>query len=366
MKGTSMESDVFDGEIYDGNVDGVNLPIQSFPMMPMQMGGGMVQSRTPYVSAMQVLKPRKIDDVERSILRQAVLLGEEAFYGWGSGKGRVEGGSIDLAMTMINAYGNAVIVPDSVQETSEAWIFTHVFVDLETGVSTPRQWRESKRSIVDGNFDKERKDTIRFGRGQSKNIRNAILRAMPKWLVNKAIEEAKRGARDKMEKFIRDKGLAAAQSYTLQQLKRYGVNDEQILEKMGKAKINGLDIDDLVRLSADFRSIESGQEHASTLFPPKEQIQKTDIKDKLRLKVEATRSADVTTEVKPEDLDVNQLNKMTVRLGIEPMTWLVKDDKNDEYLVSHDQNDFYACTCTTPPSGSCLHVIAVQRFISQS
>jgi hypothetical protein len=39
-------------------------------------------------------------------------------------------------------------------------------------------------------MDKERKNAIRFGRGQSKNIRNVILHSMPKWLVNKAIEHA--------------------------------------------------------------------------------------------------------------------------------------------------------------------------------
>jgi hypothetical protein len=131
-------------------------------------------------------------------------------------------------MMMIQAYGNATVVPDQVQETPEAWIFTHVFVDHETGVSTPRQWRESKRSVVEGNMDKERKDAIRFGCGQSKNIRNAILHSMPKWLVNKAIEQAKQGARDKLERFIKDNGMAAAQLYTVQQLARYGVKEEHI------------------------------------------------------------------------------------------------------------------------------------------
>src|SRR5215211_3768876 len=116
---------------------------------PVHMGPGMVQARTPYVTAMQVMKPRQIDQIERRILKEAALLGEEAFYSWGAGKGRVEGGSIDLAMMMISAYGNATVVSDQVQETPEAWIFMHVFVDHETTVATPRQWRESKLSVVE-------------------------------------------------------------------------------------------------------------------------------------------------------------------------------------------------------------------------
>jgi 2-phospho-L-lactate transferase/gluconeogenesis factor (CofD/UPF0052 family) len=80
--------------------------------------------------------------------------------------------------------------------------------------------------------------------------------------------------------------LAAAQLYTVQQLARYGVKEEHILEKMGKAEIKGLDIDDLVKLSADFKSIDSGQEHAATLFPMQEApVKLVDLKDKLKAQV---------------------------------------------------------------------------------
>jgi hypothetical protein len=293
------DENIYEGEYYDGS-EAEQAVARQEHQPPMPLSQGMVQARTPYITAMQVMKPRQMDQIERRILKEAALLGEEAFYGWGAGKGRVEGGSIDLAMIMISAYGNATVVPDQVQETPEAWIFTHVFVDLESGVSTPRQWRESKRSVVEGNLDKERKDAIRFGRGQSKNIRNAILHGMPKWLVNKAIEHAKQGARDKLERFIKDKGLAAAQLYTVQQLARYGVTEAHILEKMGKAEMKGLDLDDLVKLSADFKSIDSGQAHAATLFPIQEAPTKlVDLKDKLKAKV-ATPGA----TIEPSDPEV--------------------------------------------------------------
>jgi hypothetical protein len=111
----------------------------------------------------------------------------------------------------MSQYRNGLIVPEPVQETSEAFYFTHWFVDLETNVASARQWREGKRSTVDGKMDEERKMAVRFNCGQSKNIRNTIVNAMPEWLVNKAIAEAKGGVRAKIEKFVESKSLAAAQ-----------------------------------------------------------------------------------------------------------------------------------------------------------
>ena len=261
-------------------------------------------------------------------------------------------------MMMIQAYGNATVVPDAVQDTPEAWIFTHVFVDHETGVSTPRQWRESKRSVVEGNMDKERKDAIRFGRGQSKNIRNTILHSMPKWLVNTAIEQAKQGARNKLERFIKDRGLAAAQLYTVQQLARYGVTEAHILDKMGKAEIKGLDVDDLVKLSADFKSIDSGQEHAATLFPMQAEPTKlVDLKDKLKAKVAGPATPEAT--IVTSDAELKTGEGIQVRIGAKPFSWFANDGVR-EYLVSRTDG-VYQCNCK-PRCTDCAHVIAVQRF----
>jgi hypothetical protein len=297
-------------------------------------------------------------------MRIATLLGDDAFYGWASGKNHVEAGTTYLASAITHAYKNAVVVAEPVQETGEDWIFTHIVVDLETGVSTPRQWRESKRSIVDGNMDKERKDAIRFGRGQSKNIRNAILHKMPKWLVNKALEEAKKGARDKLEKFIKSQGLAAAQSYTVQQLKRYGVTEEQILEKMGKAEIKGLDVEDLVKLSADFKSIDSGQEHASTLFPTQEAPSRAiDLKDKLKARVDKTPAATPEPVVNASDPQPKTLEGIQVRTGTKPFTWFANDGVG-EYLVQQHEG-IYTCNCK-PKCTDCAHVAATTRVAVQS
>jgi replicative DNA helicase len=214
-----------------------------------------------------LLKPRSPAEVERQVLRMATVLGEDAFYAWGSGKNHVEGGSINLAAALILAWGNAVVEAGPVQETAESWIFTHTFVDLERGVSMTRQFRQPKREPVYGHLDAYRKEMINFGKGQSRSIRNVILMAMPQYLVTRALETARQGARVKMESFIREKGLAAAQACTLNQLRRVGVPEDAVLAKTGKAEVRALDLDDLVALAADFKSIDSGQESAASATP---------------------------------------------------------------------------------------------------
>jgi hypothetical protein len=307
---------------------------------------------------MQVLKPRDLKKVEESVIRQAALMGEKAMYGWGAGKGRVEGLSIRMAMIMFNAYGNMTVVAEPVQETAEAWIFTHYIVDLETGASAPRQWRESKRSKVDGNLDTERKDQIRFNRGQSKNIRNVVLNKMPYWLTQRVLEEAKKGVKKKLQDFIDSKGIAAAQTYAVEQLKRVGVSEEAILHKMGKAEVKGLDLDDLMALSADLNAIQSGEEHASTLFPPTEAPAKLDLTSKLKAQLDAAPAPKAK-----KDAEAVALNALKVQPGNKPFSWLVNDGTREHSVVQDPMHeDQRLCDCTKPPSQSWAHVQAVIKF----
>jgi hypothetical protein len=252
-------------------------------------------------------------------------------------------------------YDHGLVVGDPVQETSEAFYFTHWFVDLETNVATPRQWREGKRSVVDGKMDEERKMSIRFNRGQSKNIRNAILDAMPEWLVNKAIAAAKSGVRTKIEKFIENKSLAAAQKYVVDQLARHGVTEAQILAKALRDKVEGLDIDDLVALTGDIQAIESGSENAATLFPAgRVEAPKMDLKDKLKAQVESALKAEPKAG-----------KHMAVRLGGDdkPFTFLVNDGMQ-EYTVK-DDGVALLCNCGVT-KGPCPHTKAVEAFQNRS
>lgn len=263
----------------------------------------MQQVRTDYTTAVSVQKPRALAVVEKDFLIEARLMGEEAYYGWGAGKDRIEGPSQALAYAIARIWGNCAINQLPLEESPDAWVFGSVFIDLETGFTLTRKFRQSKRWTVYGKLDEERKSDIRFQIGQTKGDRNVILKAIPKWLVNKGMEEAKAGVRKKLEKYINKHGLSAAIDYAVKQLKKAGVGDEQICSKFSVAKVDGLDVDQLVIMSGDIKAIQTGQEMPDALYPSEEA---DDIADQLKNpKQEADpQPADTTPKPPPTDPSV--------------------------------------------------------------
>lgn len=230
-------------------------------------GGAMMQTRSSYATAVQVQRPRSLTQVMRRLEEEAALAGEGFYYGWGAGKDRIEGPSIELAQSAARCWGNCAIEMLPIQETIDAWIFTAVFVDLETGFTLPRQFRQSKNWTVHGKLDLERKADIRFQIGQSKAIRNVILNALPGSLINKAMDRAKSGVMETIERLVKEKGMAAAIDIAYRALAKVGVKEERILPKLGIVKREGTTVEHLVILSGDLRAIQTGQETAEALFP---------------------------------------------------------------------------------------------------
>jgi hypothetical protein len=121
--------------------------------------------------------------------------------------------------------------------------------------------------------------------------------------------------------------------------------------------MKGLDVDDLVKLSADFKSIDSGQEHAATLFPIQEAPTKlVDLKDKLKAKVEGQTTPGATIESPDPEVKTGEYTQ--VRVGAKPFTWFANDGVR-EYLVSQTDG-VYTCNCK-PRCSDCAHAVAVQR-----
>ena len=191
--------------------------------------------------------------------------------------------------------------------------------------------------------------------------RNSILNAMPRWLVLKAITEAKKGVRKKIENFINEKSLAAAQIFIVSQLKKVGVTEVQILQKTERSTIEGLTIDDIVQLSGDEKSISSGSENVDALFEKINNSNSTNsLKDLVRSKV-----VDQSKINKDSDEDINILNNMKVTIGKKQGQYLVNDGEK-EFIVGKDENDYY-CSCKISTDGlpaTCLHAIATQQFLS--
>lgn len=232
--------------------------------------GGMIGTRGAFSTAMKVLRERNLKKIEDALLIEANLAGEDFVYGWGAGRDRIEGPSIQLALAAVRCYGNCAVEMLPVQETPDAYVFTAAYVDFETGFTLTRQFRQSKNSVVAGKHDAERKADMRFQIGQSKAIRNVVVNAMPSHLIRNAIDTAKAGVRVKLEQYIAKNGTAAAVELMLRGLAKHGVTEAMVLAKAGAAKLEGVTIDNLVMLRGDLAALDDGREFVSELFPAPE------------------------------------------------------------------------------------------------
>jgi hypothetical protein len=194
-------------------------------------------------------------------------MGEAAYYGWAAGKDRIEGPSQALAYAAARCWGNCAVDQQPIEETPDAWVFTSVFVDCETGFTLTRKFRQSKKWTVHGKLDAERKDDVRFQIGQTKGDRNVILKALPKWLIDKAMEEAKAGVRLKLENYIANHGMSAAIDYAVKELAKSGVDETRVCAKFSVAKKSALSLDNLVIIAGDIKAIQQGQEYPEELYP---------------------------------------------------------------------------------------------------
>lgn len=232
----------------------------------VEAGGTLQQTRTSYNTAVTVQKPRDLGDVQRRLMAEANLAGETFYYGWGEGRNRIEGPSVKLATAAARCYGNCAVDLGAVQETRDSWIFTAFFIDLETGFTLPRQFRQSKKWNVYGKHDAERKEDIRFQIGQSKAVRNVLLNALPPALINQALDQAKACVRKKIEMYVEKNGMVAAVDLLTKELAKNGVKEDRLLAKVGKAESKGLTLDDIITLRGDLTALQNGEVTAAELF----------------------------------------------------------------------------------------------------
>lgn len=240
----------------------------------LAMGGAMQAVRTQHVTAMAVQRPRNLINVIKAIEQEAELSGELFYYGWGSGKDRIEGASVKLANACFRHFGNCSIEMGPVQDLPDSWIFTAYFIDLETGSTLPRQFRQSKKWVVYGKHDEARKEDIRFQIGQSKALRNLILNAVPHVMVHKAMEAAMSGVRKDLQKFITQQdakepgtGLAKAVDMVMTALLKRGVSEERILAKLGVAGRKAIDLDQIIIMRGDVAAIDREEAKPDEIYP---------------------------------------------------------------------------------------------------
>ncbi len=200
----------------------INQALQSAPELS-ETPAGMLRTQTQYSTAVQVIRPRSLQAVERRCLEEAAIAGDSFYYSWMQGGEPIEGLTIGAALAMARNFGNCVL-ECKVEEQVGSYVFYGAFIDLETGFNLVRPFRQNKQSPVNKEgkavYKGERGNDIIFQIGASKAIRNAAFNAMPKWLADKVMETSKEGVIDKIKKM----GIEKAKSMITRKAAALGID----------------------------------------------------------------------------------------------------------------------------------------------
>lgn len=252
------------------------VPFSGNPNLPVAGGGNMLaqgqplqQTKTAYTTAVTVQKPRQISTISSNVLQESKLAGSHFFYRWEvfdktkNCKVPIIGPSIDLAMCIARNYGNCVLDVEAT-ETPTHYMLKGVFIDLETGFTCPRLFRQRKKQNISGKMDADRQEDMVFQIGQSKAIRNAIVKAMPAWLIDKAIETAMEAE----VASIKPENLPLARSKVISFFSQYGVTADEIAAERNRQP-DQWTAKDIVELRATATAIKEGRVTAQEIFKTK-------------------------------------------------------------------------------------------------
>ena len=250
--------------------------------------------------------PRQLNLVENNCCMEAVRMAEGFYYQWKAGDKTVSGityqGALMLARNWQNCSVDSVGIDGHSMPTH--FIITAVFTDFENNFNITRSYSIRKNYTIHGRYDEARKEDMRIQIAQSKALRNAILSGLPEWLKSKAEKHARSGVRKRIEDYISKNGKVNAIKLLVEGLNKNGVKTDIILAKFGKAKIEGLDIENLVTMKGDLSAIENGDEFAHNLyeFETKSEMEK-------RLQQRADELKKKKEEVKKEESENSDTEK---------------------------------------------------------
>jgi hypothetical protein len=243
----------------------------SAALMQLRGTAGITRTQVDYQTAIVVQRPRALKEIETAIIYEAAQMGEDFIYHWrqattdarldeGDGKTTIEGMSIDGAMVCLRNWGNCACPIDLMDETPTHFLLKAVFVDLEKGFTFPRLYRQRKSGGPGGKMAGDRAEDISFQIGQSKAQRNVVDKALPRWLINRAIEAAKGAAAE------RYKDLAVHVPRAISGYAAFGVSQAQLEARLRKPAADWTPFD-LLTLSLLARAIRDKETSVGTEFP---------------------------------------------------------------------------------------------------
>jgi len=216
--------------------------------------------KSDVVTAQRIAVPRVLNTLKEAVVREAELTADDFEYRWTAKGNVIEGVSVEGAMIMLRNFGNCECDVQIVEDAPQHWILSARFIDYETGFSLRRAFRQRKGE-KHGNFDADRALDIAFQIGQSKAQRNVILKSMPVWLVNAAVEAARGAALAK----VKDVPKSAAEAVV--GFGKLGVSQAQVEAKVG-APLVSWGPRDIVYLRGLFKAIKDRETTTANEFPP--------------------------------------------------------------------------------------------------
>lgn len=220
-------------------------------MVHMAVGG--------VIQAVGIQSNRNLEDVQERVRQESELSAENLMYRWmitkkNGEKEEVKGLTIEAAMMLARNYGNCCSWADIVSENQTHWTFQGYFLDRETGFISMRLFRQRKFDGQKGKMDSERLEDIIFQIGQSKAVRNAILRGIPEGLKQLAERTSIKATAEKLTKGGKAKGIDKVKKA----FARYAVSLELLEKRIGKES-NQWEDEDLAKLRQIYQSIIDGE-----------------------------------------------------------------------------------------------------------
>jgi len=211
------------------------------------------QNATPIQTSQasaQFIQKRNLQKILQEALIEAELAGEEFYYAFPVKGGVIEGPSIGMMVSLMRIWGNLEVETD-VEETKDGWIFKVTIKDLETNLKFNTVYRHKKPQKPVGSFAPERWEEMQFQAAQSKALRNALTRVIPRWLQSACLEKAKKA----IAKVLQNPEKAKKQ--IIESFARFKITKEDLENILG-IEIKDWSINDLIYLKGILNQLVEG------------------------------------------------------------------------------------------------------------
>jgi len=246
----------------------IEIPQNTSMPVPVMPGALVTNITNGVISAQRVDVKRDYVAIMQNLKALATVMTTKYYYFWETKnkdgtKGKVEGGTIKLAMDIARIYGNCQ-VDCRVEDKGDRLEFYARFVDIETGFSLTRPFIQRKDQNL-GMKDKARAADIVLQIGASKAIRNVVLDSLPN-LEEFAVQEAKKGLLERVNR--NPEGAKQAILGIVNELQIDVKRIEAIIGRNAEKWTNA----DLAKLWVQLDTIKDGYSAVDDIFPLSEKI----------------------------------------------------------------------------------------------